>query len=248
MSIARYRGSNTSKVYPYVKGANPCFRFLDKNQLQCEQDVIKNYWDEILNLYGQEVTYYRSNYSLLSADNFYGEDPTRRYDQPATIILGIDLNENVIMLTKFGIQSEDEVTAYISYSAFNNTYGLSAEPKSGDVFGLTEYGQGRPGGRSGKQYEITERFDEDAARSSQLMGHYIWIVKAKRFEWSYEPGLSAEGANNQVYDSQTAGLSGNDMDLKPYPENFDTTSKQVFDYTQFPESNPDVYGGYGEVN
>lgn len=247
MSIARYRGNNSAKVYPYSKPVNTCFRFLNKPQLECEQDVMNNYWQEILNLYGQKVTYYRSNYSTASGDNFYGEDPTRRYDEPREMIIGIDLNENAIMLTKFGIQSDEEVTAYIAYQAFYDVYGNSTEPKAGDVFVLSEYGVGRPHGRTGKQFEITERVDEDASRTSQLMGHYVWLIKAKRFEWSYEPGLSAEGVNNQVYDSQTAGLSGNPMDTKTYTQNFDEDSTKVFNYDN-PGSNDDVYGGYGNID
>lgn len=248
MSMSRYKGSNSVKVYPFSKSPNGCFRFLNKSQLNCEQDVFSNYWQEIINLYGQNVSYFRNNYSLSGSDNFYGEDPTRQFAQPKDIIIGIDLNENAIMLTKFGIQSEDEVTAYITYQGFYDTFGNSTEPKAGDVFVLTEYGEGRPNGRTGKQFEITERFDEDVARTSQLMGHYVWLVKAKRFEWSYEPGLSAEGVNNQVYDSQYAGLSGNNMDTKPYTQNFDDTSIDIFNYTTNVNSNDDVYGGYGEPN
>ena len=246
MSMSRYKGNNSAKVYPFSKSTNTCFRFLNKPQLNCEQDVFSNYWQEIINLYGQKVTYYRNNYSLSGADNFYGEDPTRQFAQPKELIIGIDLNENAIMLTKFGIQSEDEVTAYITIQGFYDIFGNGTEPKAGDVFALTEYGEGRPNGRTGKQFEITERFDEDAARTSQLMGHYVWLIKAKRSEWSYEPGLSAEGVNNQVYDSKYAGLSGNTMDEKPYAENFDDTSKTIFNYGNNTQSNDDVYGGYGD--
>ena len=244
MSVARYRGSNSAKVYPYTQSVNPCFRFLNKSTLQCEEDVFNNYWQEIINLYGQQVDYYQSNYSTVSGDDFYGEDPTRQYAVPKSLVIGIDLNENAIMLTKFGIQSEDEVTAYISITQWYDIFGQGTEPKAGDVFALTEYGKGRPNGRTGKQFEITERFDEDAARTSQLMGHYVWLIKAKRFEWSYEPGLSAEGVNNQVYDSKYAGLSGDPMDTKPYEQNFDTESKNIFDY-QSTGTNDDAYGGYG---
>lgn len=243
--MGRYKGNNSAKVYPYSQPVNTCFRFLNKTTLGCEQDVFDNYWREIINLYGQKVSYFVNNYSLSGADNFYGEDPTRHYGDPKEIVIGVDLNENAIMLTKFGIQSEDEVTAYISIKGFYNAFGQNTEPKAGDVFVLTEYGEGRPNGRTGKQFEITERFDEDASRTSQLMGHYVWLIKAKRFEWSYEPGLSAEGVNNQVYDSRYAGLSGNTMDQKPYAENFDDSSKEIFNYTDNTDSNDDVYGGYG---
>ena len=154
--------------------------------------------------------------------------------------MAINLNENALMLSKYGLLSEDEVTAFIPITGFYNTFGFNAEPKSGDVFQLVEYGDDRPGGRDGKMFEVTERLDEDIAQINPLAGHYVWLVKAKRFEYSFEPGLSGEAVNNQVFDdTKVPTASGAD---KPYTDSVDQESKAVFDYSLTDYSN--IYGGY----
>ena len=115
------------------------------------------------------------------------------------------------------------------------------------MFQLTEYGNTRPGDRDGKYFIITERMDSDIGNGlNALGGHYTWRVRAKRFEWSYEPGLSGEGGDNQVYDDTFMGrLSGTNerTDEKQLPHDADTISKDdIFD-----QDNNDTspYGDYG---
>ena len=150
------------------------------------------------------------------------------------------MNENALMLSKFGLVSDDEVTAFVHISAFYETFGYGKEPKSGDLFQLTEYGSDRPGGRSGNIYEITQRLDQDIAQINALMGHYVWLIKAKRFEYSFEPGVTPEAHNDQIFDD-TKNLYASGAN-KPYANSVDADSKQIFDYTQTDFSN--VYGGY----
>jgi hypothetical protein len=152
----------------------------------------------------------------------------------------IDLNENALMLSKYGLQADDEVTAYVHISSFYATFGFPNEPKSGDLFQLTEYASDRPGGRNGKMYEITERLDEDNARINSLMGHYVWLIKAKRFEWSFEPGVSGEAVNQQIFDdAKIPSVSGAN---KPYDYSTNEASKKIFDYSKTDYDG--VYGGY----
>ena len=170
----------------------------------------------------------------------YGEHPTQRFSPPQAITVALNLNENALMLSKYGLLSEDEVTAFVHISAFYETFGPGAEPKSGDVFQLSEYGNDRPGDRNGKMFEITERLDEDAATINVLAGHYVWLIKAKRFEYSFEPGIPQEAGNDQVFDdTQNPTVSGAN---KPYTDSVDIDSKQIFDYSLIDYSN--VYGGY----
>jgi hypothetical protein len=241
MSIDYYTGSTDLNIYPFTPSDNSCVRFTNKDNTSNERSLYSNYWREQLNLFGSKVNYYVNNFTLLSADNLYGEQPTQKYSPPQAIILGINLNENALMLSKYGLMSDDEITAFLHISSFQATFGYSSEPKSGDVFSMVEYGSDRPGGRSGNYYEITQRLDQDIAQINALAGHYVWLLKAKRFEYSFEPGLSGETVNQQVYDDTlAAGVSGA---IKNYSYDVDVAGKQIFDYSA--TSNYDgVYGGY----
>ena len=234
-----YTGNPEPKIYPFFYEDNTCFRYTDKQNNACERNTISNYWREQINLYGQKVGYIVNNTTTLSADMLYGEHPTQAYSPPQYIVIAMNLNENALMLSKFGLVSDDEVTAFIHISAFYNTFGFGAEPKSGDLFQLTEYGSDRPGGRNGNIYEITQRLDQDIAQINPLAGHYVWLIKAKRFEYSFEPGVTPEAQNQQIFDdTKNPAASGAD---KPYTYSVDDASKAVFnsdtDYSN-------VYGGY----
>jgi len=265
-----------------------CFRYTDKQVTDNEQYLFSNYWREQINTYGTKVKYFANMYDVLKADNFYGEDPPRKFLEGVDLILSIDLAENANALSKFGFQSDDEVTAYIHLSSFQDAlYGVGIEfitseiekqkldtengfdlrtetpvgfetqfnqiqPKAGDVFIMSEYGEGRPGERSGKQFEVTEVLDQDIARINQLGGHYVWLIKAKRFDYSFEPGLSAEKGSQQVYENAFNGsLSGGVQDVsetKKYDEKYplksinEVSAATVFDMPK--NDNTDVYGGY----
>lgn len=235
-----YTGGPEPLVYPLTFEDNTCFRYTDKENNQSERIIYSNYWREQINLYGQKVLYYVNTFNVLSADKLYGEQPTQQFAPPLPLIIAVNLNENALMLSKYGLLSEDEVTAFVHISAFYDRFGWGAEPKSGDVFQLSEYGSDRPGGRDGRFYEITERLDQDIAQINPLAGHYVWLLKAKRFEWSFEPGLSGSAVNDQIYDdaqSQTASTAN-----KPYDYSADFAAKKIFDYAQTDYS--DVYGGY----
>ena len=236
-----FTGSIEIKTYPNVnQNVNECFSLTDKDNNSGDIMLQNNYWLEQINLYGQKVGYIVNNFTLLSADYIYGEQPTQKYSPPVQVKMLIDLNENALMLSKYGLQSDDEVTAYIHISSFYESFGAGAEPKSGDLFQLTQYGSDRPGGRNGKMFEITERLDEDVARINPLGGHYVWLLKAKRFEYSFEPGVSGEAVNQQVFDDlKNPAVSGAN---KPYTQNITDSSKKIFDYSQTDYGS--VYGGY----
>lgn len=236
-----FKGSPTILTYPNVnQNTNECFSLVDKNNNQGDIELQNNYWLEQINLYGQKVGYIVNNFTTASADNLYGEQPTQAYSPPITIKMLIEINENALMLSKYGLQSDDEVTAFVHISGFYATFGYPKEPKSGDLFQLTEYGNDRPGGRNGKIFEITQKLDEEASRINPLMGHYVWLLRAKRFEYSFEPGVSGEAVNQQVFDdAKNPAVSGAD---KPYSYNTGDASKNIFDYSK--TNYGDVYGGY----
>ena len=79
------------------------------------------------------------------------------------------------------------------------------------------------------------------------MGHYVWMINAKRLEYTFTPGLSAEKKADQITDSNFSGrLSGHtnpQTDTKIDSTNdVDDVSKSNFDFTS--TDNDDVYGDY----
>ena len=200
-------------------------RFLDKSLNNNERNNYDGWWKEQIQMYGTETTYFVNSQTLETQDNIYGEEPTSVFQSGKKLILVLNLSENAIVMQKFGLVADDEVTAFIHIKNYYEIFGEGKEPKSGDVFDLSEFGSDRPGGRDGKHFEITERIDQDVEQINPLIGHYVWLVKAKRHDYSFEPGLEPEVGSTQVED------------------NVSEESLSVFDYTKYGDSD-DVYGGY----
>ena len=138
-------------------------------------------------------------------------------------------------------------TTYEILNKFIETnHGL--EPKSGDLIDFVQLGCDRPGNRCSKIFEITERMDQDIAGGlNPMLGHYIWRLRAKRYESSFEPGAPIECGNEQVYDSEGNGVietnipSDTIQEPKTYDWNIDQASKDIYDMNV---NNNDIYGSY----
>jgi len=228
-------------------------RYLHKDINENERSLYNGWWQEQIFQFGTEVDYFVNSYSLTAHDSVYGEHPTQKFQAPVKIVVAFELNESAIVLNKFGLVGDDEITGYIAIDTFYRQLSSvkipRPEPKSGDVFSLTEYGSlDRVGGRDGKIFEITDRVEQDISKINPLIGHYIWLIKAKRYDYSFEPGITPEGVSEQVYNDSINGLlPGGTQQPSPdksYGEDSDDLSKKVFDYTSYTESNDDVYGGY----
>lgn len=249
MSVDKYTGVNCIRKYP-MQYTTSTLRFTDKQNNECERQLYSNMFREQIDLYGQKILYYRNMYNTLSADNIYGEMPLQQFEAPRSFVMAVRLTENALVLSKFGYQSDDQITALVHISSFYAVYPPDAEPKAGDVFKLIEYGSDRPGERDGKMFEVTERVDEDNSQINPLMGHYVWMLKAKRFDYSFEPNITFEKGSTQVQDSTmygtlSAAISNAGtvtMRTSSYPGDANSVSKtQVFDMEQ---NNTLEYGGY----
>lgn len=254
-----------NNCYPGMQSANEaCFRFTDKSNQQSERLLFDNWWREQINQFGTQVDYFVNTYNTLSAKNIYGEDPTKVFADPRKIVIAATLNENAITLSQFGFESDDDITAYIHISAFYDTfYSLSAvwetqhniiEPKAGDIFQLSEYGNDRPNNRQAKYFEITQKIDEDISQINNLAGHYVFLVKAKRLDYSFEPNIpfnnitSGISGNDQIFESGFAGRlpDGVNEESQPKKSGYDeydineVSKEDVFDMSD----NGDVYGDY----
>lgn len=212
-------------------------RYLNKTINSNERGNFNNWWREQIEIYGQEITYYVNAASLSGSNFLYGEEPSAGFVNPKEIIVLLNVNQDSILLSKFGLVADSDVSGVIHYDMYTNVYGLSAEPKSGDVMSLVEYGADRLNypRRGPNSYEITEVIDE--FQGNPLGGHYVWFFKAKRYDYSYEgggPGTDTGGPG--------PGLGNTPIDDN---DNANEAAKENFDYpTENPCDNTSVYGEY----
>ena len=223
-------------------------RYLNKSITDNERNNYSLWWKEQIEHYGVKVNYYTHGYTLTSHDYLYGEDPTAAFENSGEVIMVTSITNDSILLSKFGVMADCDMTAMIHISSFYETFGNGKEPKSGDLIEMQEYGGfgDRPNGRGAAIFEITERDDEYLPTTNALMGHYVWYIKCKRFEYSMEAGIHAEHLNTHINDTtQFVILSGgaNPAELLVSTEdNADTEGAKQFDYSQNTLSNP--YGNY----
>jgi hypothetical protein len=174
----------------------------------------------------------------LSGSSFlYGEDPSAGYVNPKELIVLLNLNQDSILLSKFGLVADSDMSGVIHYDMFTDIYGLSAEPRAGDVMSLVEFGADRLNypRRGPTSYEITEVIDE--FQGNPLAGHYVWFFKARRYDYSFEGG--GPGSNNAGPGPGLGNTPTNDND------NANEATKDNFDYqTDNPCDNTSVYGDY----
>jgi hypothetical protein len=236
-----YSTSNITGINYYTSTG----RFTDKSNNSNERDnLFKVWWKDQIAQYGTSTTYFVRDFTLSAADKFYGENTVSGFKSGTTLVMVMNLSDNSITFSKFGLTSDDEVEAYIDISTYQSTLSSSyvsgevIEPKAGDVFQLTEFGDDRPGGRDGKYFEITERVDESINTINPLQGHYLYKIKARRFDFSYTDNDVEEGASEQITDD---ALSGKTTDtIQDYINDLDTEQATYFNYG----ANDDVYGDY----
>jgi len=236
---------------------NPkCGGFADPSNYQAEQAIFGSGFQELINNYGVEINYYVNGFNLSAMNILYGEHTTQEYIGPFIIKSYLELTES-ISLAQYGMTSDDELTAYIDIKDFTNILPLSAfsfngqrvEPKSDDLLEITALGCNRPGDRGAKIFRVTEVLDQDAAAGmNPVLGHYIWRLKAKRYETSMETNAPQEKGNDQVYDNTFSGklssllfpeLSSTE---KIYSQNIDTISQtSVYDMSV---NDTSIYGTY----
>jgi hypothetical protein len=288
---------------------NSGLRFNRKIANENERRLFQTWWNELNQLYGTYVDYYVYDYSLSAQDSFYGEQPLAPFESPVPMLALTQFNNDSLLLAKFGIRTDADVTFIVPILDFRIAFNTNAaEPKAGDLIRLTELGWDRPGGvddlntitgettscegkinqdplaqlcadgivdlsgidcntdssyysayddtvtfesltRGAPIYEITERRDENLTMNyNMLQGHYVWIMHARRFDYSYQPNAPREPGHDQVSDETLYGkLSGGTDHAeadKKYPGNVEDDSNENWDYDNRDGSNDSVYGNY----
>lgn len=243
----------------YFKAASDCSlaRPVDKNETTNERALVATWWDDMVKNRGQKVAYYVNTFNINEDDKLYAEAPNRKFHGPKEMILGIKLQNIAIPLQMTGFVNDSEITAFITFSAFEDAFEGDEvyeslfddiEPKAGDIFCMTEFGNDRPGKRGPLYFEVTSRTDEDIETINQLGGHYVWMIKAKKLEYSFEPGLNIERTERVVVDNDIFGLAGesnSDDATPPKPYYFDVNDRSAeVNIDQKTSAINNVYGGY----
>lgn len=251
---------NPSNIFAGVYNPH-CGGFADPSNFQAERAIFNSGFLEQINNYGIEIAYYINGFNIQKMDMLYGEHPTAEYSGPYTIKAYIELQEGV-SLSQFGMNSEDELTAYISIDDFRTKFTASSaasafysanhqriEPKSDDLIDISSLGCDRPGNRGNKIFRITEALDQKVdAGINPMLGHYVWMLKAVRYETSHETNAPQELGNDQVYDNTFSGKLSSTMypslttTAKVYTQNVDTISKN--DVYDMDATDNAVYGDY----
>ena len=102
------------KAYPHAHNRT------HKSFNESERNLYNDWWQEQIFQFGTEVDYYASQYSLSGHDSLYGEEPTRSYAESVKLVVAFELNESAIVLNKFGLVGDDEITGYIAIDTFYN--------------------------------------------------------------------------------------------------------------------------------
>jgi hypothetical protein len=243
---------------PVEKDECDCFteeiRYLDP---ECKDNTYKlfdGWFEDLINRYGTEVEYQQNLYQLSSHNPIYGEHTTKTFADPKKITMIVIMNSDSIVLNQFGIESDGDITAFAHISSFFEIFGEDAEPHMGDIIDLVELGEtNRPNGRGSAKYEVTRRDDEELTQINPLLGHYVWLLRGKRYDYSYENNVDPEQLINQINDDvpQSDGLSGvaslssvaDNVD-KTYDSSADKIGEGIFDYDNYDTSDDDIYGGY----
>lgn len=232
--------------------------FLDPENTQGEQFVYEIAYKDLINNFGITINYYVNGFNLSAADTLYGEHPLQEFYGPVELKAFIELNDAQLALTQYGFDPQDDLTAFVHIKTFTTLFsGLSVysangqrvEPKSGDLMEITPLGCDRPNGRCANIFEVTERRDQDVTEINPLLGHYVYRLRAKRYDHTYETNAPSECGDEQVYDNSFTGKLSSALfpslttsDEKSYPGNVDDSSKDdVFDQSV---NDTNVYGDY----
>jgi hypothetical protein len=240
----------------FVGMSDPNCSVYNRDNFQAEQIIYQSAYKDLINQFGINIRYFVNTFNLTSGDVFFGEQPYKKYGNPVEMRVYAEVSDNAISLQRFGFVSDDEFTGYIDITTFTTTFstlgyhtpnGQRIEPKSGDVIELTDLGYCRPGARGPRLYEITERVDQDFNSINPALGTYVWRIRGKRFAYSYEPGLSAEGGTNPpVYDNTFTGVVSSTQQApspnKNYP--YDVNEDSIDNVYDQRANDTSIYGGY----
>ena len=175
-------------------------RYLNKSINANERQNFSNWWKEQISIYGSDTLYYSNSATIENFNVVYGENFIDAFKIGKPLIVLYILNNDSVLLSKFGIIADSDMTGVIHPSTYEEAFGVGAEPKADDLLVLSEYGSDRihHPKRGATVYQLTEVIDE--YQTNALGGHYVWFIKGKRYDYSHESGSPGAGVGNVQLD------------------------------------------------
>jgi hypothetical protein len=127
-------------------------RFTSKNRNKSTTAQINKWIEEMVSLYGTQIDYFVYDYRIERHDQLLGEDRPAPFLPPVSMTAIVNVNNDNLMLSKFGLQTQSDIVCYIPYNTYGEAMGKLARPKAGDLIRLTELGMDRPLGPYGYPY------------------------------------------------------------------------------------------------
>lgn len=223
---------------PIIPPSMKRVRYLDKSKNLNERTLFRNWWREQIAHYSLTVNYYVNLTNRTNVDAIYGEAPLAGYSEPEELNVALKVENESSGFSKWLLTTDTDSTVIIHHDDFQEIFGEGSEPKMGDLMEFTELGLDRLNYpvRGPKLMEITEKLDESASEINNIAGHYVWVLKLKRFDYSRESSIIPELGTKEGTDT------GETVD--GIPNQIDELSKKIFNYDQNPCSNDRVYGDY----
>jgi hypothetical protein len=98
-----------------------CAGFGDPSNFQAEQAIFKSSYEELINNYGVDLNYYINGFDITQMNVIYGEHTLQEYSNPFKIRAYLELDES-LSLSRYGWDSDDLLTAYISINIFSESF------------------------------------------------------------------------------------------------------------------------------
>ena len=205
-----------------------------------DRDRIQKYWDDLTRQYGMNVKYWANGYDLDEHDSLYGEHPTSMFIGPKELRALVNIENQNVILSKFGMMTDTDIEFYIPIPAFKAVWG-GRIPNRGDLIQVLDEACDRPEDQEAKVFQITEKRDT-VEPVDPFAGHYVWYLEAKRFDFSYEDNAPDEGGE-QITDTDFVGImEGGTQETSPektYGPNVDDKAQEDLD-----DGKSGVYGNY----
>lgn len=193
-TITKRSNTDFATVNPYFQYGQSLSNF---NELQ----TIRNIVSECIQIHGYNVTVIRRDHQKF--DRIWIEDPNSEFVRSFTIEMMIvdgDVDSPNALMTKFGIQMDQDITLAVSYDRWSSLWRAQTDPNSKDVLVPQQPNEGdllviNTGNKKSRGWDIDNADDFTPmvyeimfvdGNAYKLNGTQWYLITAKQFDYSGE--------------------------------------------------------------